>query len=92
MLFYKHMTKPQPMYDPYKSLHENLYHKSGYDFLGQRLNSLFGLAACPATMNSAYCRAAFSNGFDIVTYKTQRSVRFPANPFPNVLQIEFKGN
>lgn len=56
------------------------------------VNSLFGMAACPASGTSAYIGAAFANGFDIITTKTQRSVRFPSNVFPNVLQLELKGH
>lgn len=59
--------------------------------LGFKVNSLFGMAACPATMNSAYVKAAFDNGFDIVTYKTQRSIPYPANSFPNVMQVDLDG-
>lgn len=78
-----------PLFNPHKTLKENSKLESkNYPFLGFSLNSLFGMAACPSTGNSAYIQASFSNGFDIITYKTQRSVRFPSNPFPNVLQVE----
>ena len=82
-----------PLFNPHKTLKDNL--KTDpiiHDFLGFKLNSLFGMAACPSTGNSAYIQAAFSNGFDIITYKTQRSVRFPANIFPNVLQLDIEGH
>lgn len=83
----------QPVFDPYKTLSENLQTGNPtYRFLGFELDSVFGMAACPGTANSAYVNAAFSNGFDIVTYKTQRSMRFPANPFPNVLQVNIEGH
>ncbi len=83
----------QPVFNPYKTLSENLNtDRPTYEFLGFQVDSLFGIAACPGTANSAYVNAAFSNGFDIVTYKTQRSVRFPSNPFPNVLQVEVEGH
>lgn len=81
------------MFNPYRTLVDNLYHKpEKYDFLGFKLNSLFGMGACPSTGNSNGIRAAFQNGFDIVTYKTQRNIRFPANPYPNVLQVNIEGD
>jgi dihydroorotate dehydrogenase (NAD+) catalytic subunit len=81
-----------PLFNPHKTLRENLKPKpSTYSFLGFEVNSLFGMAACPATGSSDYIKATFANGFDIVTYKTQRSVRFPSNVFPNVLEVELDG-
>ncbi|HTH72278.1 MAG TPA: hypothetical protein VL737_02850 [Candidatus Pristimantibacillus sp.] len=81
-----------PLFNPHKTLRDNLKpQQSKHSFLGFEVNSLFGIAACPATSSSDYVRAAFSNGFDVITYKTQRSVRFPANPFPNVLQLDLDG-
>lgn len=83
---------PQPIFNPHKTLRDNLkVQPKIHSFLGFEVKSLFGMAPCPATGSSEYVQAAFRNGFDIVTYKTQRSVRFPANPFPNVLQLEIEG-
>jgi dihydroorotate dehydrogenase (NAD+) catalytic subunit len=82
-----------PLFNPYKTLKENMdTDAKTYDFLGQKVHSLFGMAACPGSATSEYVKAVFSHGFDIVTYKTQRSVRFPANPFPNVLKLELEGH
>ncbi len=78
-----------PLFNPHKTMRDNAKTQpASYSFLGFTVNSLFGVPACPATGSSDYVQAAFANGFDVVTYKTQRSVRFPANPFPNVLQLK----
>ncbi len=82
----------QPVYNPHKTLGDNLRPKPAETFLGHEINSRFGIAACPATMNAAYIRAAFENGFDVLTRKTERSVRYPANVFPNVLKLDVKGH
>ncbi len=63
-----------------------------YKFLGLPVFSLFGAASCPAGMNSRSLRAVFDKGFDIVTTKTRRSVAFNPNPFPQLLQLDLKGN
>ncbi len=62
-----------------------------YDFLGFKINSPFGIAAGPL-VNSKFCKAAFQKGFDVVHYKTRRSVAFPSNPWPNVLSVEVEGD
>jgi len=66
------------------------YDESGppkYEFLGAKVNSLFGVSACPATLNSKYVNAAWAKGFDILTSKSVRSIVTPANPFPNLLML-----
>lgn len=62
-----------------------------YDFLGFKINSPFGIPAGPL-LNAKYCQAAFEKGFDIIHYKTRRSVAFPSNQWPNVLSVEIKGD
>lgn len=62
-----------------------------YEFLGHKLNSPFGIASGPLP-TSRHVIGAFNRGFDVVCYKTQRSVSFPCNPFPNVVYIDIEGD
>ncbi len=96
-----------PFYDPEKSYEENfergpfgafadgeVFKNKGepqYDFLGQKVNSPFGIPAGPL-LNSNFCKGAFQNGFDICVYKTVRSDVFPCHPFPNVLSVKVEGD
>jgi dihydroorotate dehydrogenase (NAD+) catalytic subunit len=63
----------------------------GYTFLGHPLYAPFGIAAgsLPTSKHTGY---AFERGFDVVCYKTQRSVPFPCNEFPNVLYLGVEGD
>jgi dihydroorotate dehydrogenase (NAD+) catalytic subunit len=100
-----HNITQQPIYDPAKTYDDNFDHgpfgefkKSATltsaptiaTFLGYPIASRFGIPAGPL-LNSRYVGAALSHGFDIVTYKTQRSVTVPANQFPNVLFLNVPG-
>lgn len=78
----------QQSYNPHKTLAVNTKKKPSYELFGHKLFSNFGIASCPGTANSHYVKAAFGNDFDIVTMKTLRSVMYPANVFPNVLQLD----
>ncbi len=96
-----------PFYNPEKSYEENFKNgpfgifsdgevfncerKPFYDFLGQKVNSLFGIPAGPL-INSNFCKGAFDKGFDICVYKTVRSTIFPCHPFPNILAVKVKGD
>jgi dihydroorotate dehydrogenase (NAD+) catalytic subunit len=60
-------------------------------FLGLPVNIGFGIPAGPL-LNSNYVAAALAKGFDVVTYKTQRSVSFSVNEFPNVLYVDVDGD
>ena len=62
-----------------------------YDFLGFKINTPFGIPAGPL-LNAKFCKAAFQKGFDVIHYKTRRSVAFPANQWPNVLSVEVEGD
>lgn len=62
-----------------------------YNFLGQPVFLPFGIPAGPLP-NSNFVKAAFQKGFDITTYKTVRSHKFPCHPWPNVLAVKIKGN
>lgn len=92
-------------YDPTKTFDDNL--KNGpfnmdskdyrtdnepkYNFLGQPINAPFGIAA-GSLSTSRHTDAAFRLGYDVVCYKTQRSVTFPVNLFPNVLPLGIDGD
>ncbi|MEK7569501.1 MAG: hypothetical protein AAB500_01255 [Patescibacteria group bacterium] len=95
-----------PFYDPTKTYEENYTDGpfgvfsdrqicatsdvAQNDFLGIKVNSLFGIPAGPL-INSNFCGAAFEKGFDICVYKTVRSGVYPCHPFPNVLAVKVAG-
>ena len=98
--------QPGVMFDPAKTFDDNFdngpfpmserppYVNSGepaYDFLGFKLNAPFGIGA-GSLPTSKHVRYAFERGYDAVTYKTQRSVPFPANEFPNVTFLDVEGD
>lgn len=101
------MPRAKSFYDPAKTYDENFergpffigtegepYKQTGepqFAFLGRPVYSPFGIPAGPL-LNSKYIQYAFERGFDILVYKTQRSVPFPVNPFPNVLFVDVEGN
>ncbi|MEK7539221.1 MAG: hypothetical protein AAB595_01090 [Patescibacteria group bacterium] len=60
---------------------------SQYDFLGFKVNSPFGIPAGPL-INGNFAQAALLKGFDIVTYKTVRTHKYPCHPWPNILSIK----
>lgn len=60
-------------------------------FLGFEINTPFGIPAGPL-LNSQHVKTAFEYGFDVNVYKTQRSVSFPVNTYPNVLYLDIKGD
>lgn len=62
-----------------------------YNFLGFPINLPFGIPAGPL-LNSGFIKGAFDFGFDVVHYKTQRSVPFPCNMYPNILFVDIDGN
>jgi dihydroorotate dehydrogenase (NAD+) catalytic subunit len=98
-------SQPATFLDPAKTFDENfdngpflsdspIYKNSGepsYNFLGRQLYSPFGIAA-GSLPTSKHVAGAFRRGFDVVCYKTQRSVPFKANPFPNVVYIDIDGD
>ncbi|HET9850800.1 MAG TPA: hypothetical protein VFP35_04245 [Candidatus Saccharimonadales bacterium] len=96
----------KPFYDPAKSYDDNFdngpfgaskvepYVNQGepqFSFLGIPLYAPFGIAAGPL-LNSRFVKFALEAGFDVPVYKTQRSIQFPANQFPNVLYINIDGD
>jgi len=62
-----------------------------FRFLGFPINVPFGIPAGPLP-NSKFIRSAFDFGFDVIHYKTQRSVFFPSNKYPNVLFVDVNGD
>ena len=62
-----------------------------FEFLGKKIYSPFGIPAGPL-LNSSYIKYAFERGFDVIVYKTQRSIPFECNQFPNVLYLDVEGD
>ncbi len=42
--------------------------------------------------NSKFIKYAFERGFDVLVYKTQRTVAVKANQFPNIVYLEIEGD
>lgn len=94
----------QLFYDPAKTFDENVddgpffdsileLARTGepeYSFLGSPLYLPFGIAAGPLP-TSKHVGAAFDWGYDVVHYKTMRTVPFESNPFPNVIPVDASG-
>ncbi len=99
--------QPGVIYDPTKTFDDNVDHgpfplKPGekpyantgeprFSFLGHDLYSPFGIGA-GSLPTSKHARYAFERGYDVVCYKTQRSVPFKANEFPNVTYLDVDGD
>ena len=97
----------QPIYDPAKTYQDNfdngpfgdfanqdVYQNQGepqYSFLGYPIYAPFGIPA-GTLPNSRYVTAALRKGYDVVCYKTQRSVKFDCNEFPNVVYVDIDGD
>lgn len=62
-----------------------------FSVLGKKVYSPFGIPAGPL-LNSNYIKYAFERGFDVICYKTQRSIEFKCNEFPNVLYLDVEGD
>jgi len=98
--------KQIPFYDPYKSWEDNskegpfgifkdgkIYKnkdKPQYNFLGHDVYLPFGIASGPL-FNNKFIKGALDKGFDIVIQKTVRSRSKPSNQWPNVVQLDIKG-
>jgi dihydroorotate dehydrogenase (NAD+) catalytic subunit len=94
------------LYDPNKTFDDNLdngpfpesaevpYKNNGkpeFTFLGHEIYSPFGIGA-GSLPSSKHVAAAFELGFDVVCYKTQRSIPFKPNQFPNVTYLDVDGD
>ncbi len=92
-------------YDPAKTFEENFddgpfnmddakLEESGeptQTFLGHKVYTPFGIPAGPLP-TSKHTNAAFKLGYDVVCYKTQRTVPFGVNEFPHVLSLDVEGD
>lgn len=101
------MNPGAPIYDPHKTYDENFVkgpfgefasnqeYKNTAEpknrFLGFPIYEPFGIAA-GILPNSSYTTAAFKNGYDVVVYKTQRTVPVKSNQFPNIIPIDIEGD
>jgi dihydroorotate dehydrogenase (NAD+) catalytic subunit len=99
--------EPHPMYDPARSYDDNYDHgpfgafaapepyvspgEPAHSVLGYPVHTPFGIPAGPL-LNARYVRSALARGFDVVTYKTQRTGRFTVNQYPNVLYADVRGD
>lgn len=97
----------RPFYDPLKTYEENFNdgpfgvfgdgkimpdeREPANNFLGQKIGLPFGIPAGPL-LNGRFVRAAFDKGFDLCTYKTVRSRKYPCHPWPNVLAVDLPNN
>jgi dihydroorotate dehydrogenase (NAD+) catalytic subunit len=61
-----------------------------YNLLGYKLNSPLGVAA-GLLLNSSWVKLYAELGFDILTYKTVRSVQHTSHPNPNCLLLNYCG-
>ncbi|MCA9346203.1 hypothetical protein KC960_01810 [Candidatus Saccharibacteria bacterium] len=62
-----------------------------YEFLGHKVYLPFGIPAGPLP-TSKHTTAAFKLGYDVVVYKTQRTVPFTGNKFPHILSLKLDGD
>jgi dihydroorotate dehydrogenase len=96
--------QPATLFDPAKTFDDNFDHgpyadstvyknqgEPSYSFLGHKLYAPFGIAA-GSLPSSKHVAAAFKKGFDVVCYKTQRSVQFKVNDWPNVTYLDVEGD
>ena len=95
----------QLFYDPDKTFDENVDEGPFFDnipelkregeprfkFLGFPVYLPFGIGAGPLP-TSKHVGAAFKWGYDIVDYKTMRTIAYETNPFPNVIPIDAQGD
>lgn len=100
-------NRPAVFSDPAKTFDDNFdngpfpvdtakapYQNSGepsFSFLGFPIYSPFGIGA-GSLPTSKHIKHAFERGFDVNVYKTQRSIPFPANEFPNVVYVDVDGD
>jgi dihydroorotate dehydrogenase (NAD+) catalytic subunit len=92
-------------YDPSKTFEENSTkgpfnldqkdyrhnYSPRHTFLGFKIQTPFGIAAGPLP-TSGHTNAAFRLGYDVVCYKTQRTVKFKPNQFPHILSLDIDGD
>ncbi len=98
-------AQPATFFDPAKTFDDNFDHgpflndalvyenksEPSYSFLGHKIHSPFGIGA-GSLPTSKHVAGAFKRGFDVVCYKTQRSISFKVNEFPNVVYVDVEGD
>lgn len=84
-----------PFFDPNKSYEENWEQGPFGAFADGKINEEktipFGIPAGPL-LNAKFIKAALDKGFDYCVYKTVRSYEKKANQWPNVLQVDIRGD
>lgn len=96
-----------PFYNPEKTYEENFTNgpfgafadsvicqprgEPTYNFFGHKVYTPFGIPAGPL-INGNFVQAALDKGFDIATYKTVRSQKYPCHPWPNILAVNPNGD
>lgn len=75
--------------ETYKIITRSIPQKT--NFLGFAINIPFGIPAGPL-LNAKYLKTAFSLGFDVNCYKTQRTKIVRCNEFPNILFVNTNGD
>ena len=65
--------------------------KPKYELFGHKVYAPFGIPAGPL-INGKFVKSALDKGFDIATYKTVRSGKYPCHPWPNVVGIKLQGD
>ncbi len=88
----------QPIYDITKTFEENATYgpfwegtfpplpkrnPKRYSFLGHRVNSLFGISACPLTHGSRNVKLVSQLGYDLITYRSVRSIEWHGQIYPH---------
>ncbi len=59
-----------------------------YDFLGHQLNSRFGVPSCALLGTPRYVQFFSQMGYDLLTYKTARSVQWIGHDHPNWIYVD----
>src|SRR5260221_379844 len=62
--------------------------KRRYALLGQKVNSLFGVSACPLTHGSRAVRLMSQLGYDIITYRSVRSMEWHGQKYPHLRYVD----
>lgn len=89
-------TSTQTVYNILKSFEENVVYGPHWEgplptvptttatktFLGHRVNSLFGVSASPMTFGSRNCAFFSKLGYDILTYRSVRSIEWHGVSYP----------
>lgn len=104
----ENMSKQNVLYDPTKTFEDNFDNgpfpdfkpdklktaatqEPSYSVLGYPVGIPFGIPAGPLP-TSKHVALAFQLGFDVVCYKTQRTIPFEVNQFPHVLSLQVEGD